>query len=270
MDPKAYEQLCDIVYAQSGIRIREGKESMMASRIASRLKALQLEDERAYVAHLQSALPQEVGHLLDAVSTNVTSFFRESAHFDIVRDTVGEWIRTGQSKLRCWSAAASTGEEPYTLAMVLREACRAEGASPDIKILGTDINSQVLHKAKAGTYRTDLLDRIPAELRRAHFTDAPTAGPGMMRVKPALSAMMTFRRLNLAKPPFPMRGPMDIIFCRNVMIYFDDPVRDRLINEFHRLLRPGGYLFLGHSEGIRELQGRFTTVASSAYQKVGD
>ena len=268
MHTQSYNKLCDIIYRQSGIRIREGKSAMISSRLAGRIKALALEDEQAYVAYLEKAMSEEIDHLLDAVSTNMTSFFRESPHFDLAGEVMRRWLAEGRSKFRCWSAASSSGEEVYTLGMVLKEAVRAEGALAEIKILGTDINHEVLATANAAAYPPNLVERIPADYRTQYFNPPSAATGGRYKVKPEVRSMMTFRRLNLSKPPFPMKGPMDMIFCRNVMIYFDEPVRNKLIREFHRLLRPGGYLFVGHSEGIRDIDGMFKSVASSAYEKL--
>jgi chemotaxis protein methyltransferase CheR len=268
MNAEVYKRLCSIVYDRSGIRIKEGKASMVASRIARRLRALNLRDELEYVQHLESQMEGEVVHLLDAISTNVTSFFRESHHFDLVREVLPRWIEAGQRRFRFWSAACSSGEEPYTLAMTLLDAARRAGARGklDIRILATDISTEILSYAKAGLYSERRMQGVPPALLKRHFHHRREADQTLYEVSPELREMVVFRRMNLSQPPFPMRGPMDMVFCRNVMIYFDDPVKDRLINEFHRLLRPDGYLLIGHSESLTRAADRFTRSGGSVYR----
>jgi len=267
MDTRVYNRLRDIVYQQSGIKIRDGKMSMVASRLARRLRALNIADERAYIAYLENALDQEIPHLLDAISTNVTSFFRENHHFTLTEKLLVEWIGGGQRRFRLWSAAASTGEEPYTLAMTLREACRQTGKSPDMRILATDISTRVLEQAQAGEYEAEKLESVPPRLRKAYFTPQSDDRGPLFRAKDDLKRLILFRRFNLSVVPYPMPGPMDIIFCRNVMIYFDQAVRERVLAEFRRLLKPGGYLMLGHSESMARGSDGFEHVGTSTYRK---
>lgn len=268
MDASCYERLCKIVYDQSGITIRDGKMSMVASRIAKRLRALGLESELDYVRHLEESTGDEIVHLLDAISTNVTSFYRESHHFDVVRQAMQAWLAAGQSRFRFWSAACSTGEEPYTLAMTTHDTLREQGRNADVRILATDISTRVLEEAQAGLYPQKRVESIPAPLRARHMRKERGQGDDLYRMGPELRQLITFRRMNLSQPPFPMKGPMDIIFCRNVMIYFDNPVRDALLEEFHRLLRPDGYLMVGHSEGLTRCGHLFRRDGSSTYRPI--
>ncbi|MFI4859434.1 MAG: CheR family methyltransferase [Phycisphaerales bacterium JB063] len=267
MNPQTFNRLCEIVHDQSGIKIGEGKDALVATRIAGRLRELKMADEAEYVAYLEQSLEQEVTHLLDAVSTNVTSFFRESKHFDLMEQVMKDWLDAGQTRFRVWCAAASTGEEPYTIAMTMREAARLSRGTPDMKVLATDINTQVLKEATQAEYPQQRVAKIPDEFLSRYFHKIPSKAGQSYRAAPSLTDMVTFRRLNLANPPFPMRGPMDMIFCRNVMIYFDKPTRQRLIKEFHRLLKPGGYFIVGHTEGLSSISERFRRVASSVYIK---
>lgn len=267
MNLQAYNRLRTLIYDQSGIRLGDGKMSMVSARIAKRLRALQIESELDYVQYVEQTMDTELVHLLDVISTNVTSFFREPHHFDFIKSTVGQWVDQGQKRFRFWSAASSTGEEPYTLAMTLQEVMRDRGCKPDTRILATDISTRVLTHAMRGVYNAKAVQAIDRGLQNRYFTTA-AEGDDVYEVSQDLRAMIYFHRLNLSKPPFPMKGPMDIILCRNVMIYFDNPVRDRLISEFHRLLRPDGYLIVGHAESLSRSGDKFTNCGPSIYQRV--
>ena len=178
MNADVYNRLRTIVYERSGIRIKDGKASMVASRIARRLRALNLRDELEYVQHLETTMEEEIVHLLDAISTNVTSFFREPHHFDLVREVFPRWLKAGQRRFRFWSSACSSGEEPYTLAMTLLEAAAEAGVrgSLDVKILATDISTEILSYAQEGVYEERRTQGVPPELRRRHFQQRSVAG----------------------------------------------------------------------------------------------
>jgi chemotaxis protein methyltransferase CheR len=208
----------------------------------------------------------EIINLLDVISTNVTSFFREIEHFDLTEKFVGEWLAAGQRRFRFWSAASSSGEEPYSLAMKL---CEIFGNTKvDAKILGTDISTRVLQLCMQGVYDKQRLMTVPEEWLAKYFTrEISPEGEEQWRARPILQNMISFRRANLSTPPFPIKGPMDLVFCRNVMIYFDKEVRTRLVSEIFRVLRPGGYLFVGHSESLTSLQTEFKLVRPSVYMK---
>ena len=268
MNAEAYDKLRKIVYDHGGIKLSDGKKSMVGSRIARRLRTLQLEDELAYVDYLESAMDEELVHLLDAVSTNVTAFYREAHHFETVRWAMNQWLAAGQSRFRFWSAACSTGEEPYTLAITLLEAIRESGRKVDVKILATDINTKVLEEAEAGRYPAKRLETVPESQRQRYMHRQTHPKEPHYQVRRELRDMIVFRRMNLAKPPFPMRGPMDIIFCRNAMIYFDDAIRRPLLEEYHRLLRPDGYLMVGHAESLTKTGDLFARDGSSVYRPV--
>ena len=268
MEASVFNEIRSIVYEHSGIQLKDGKETMVAARIAQRLRALTLDDELAYLEYLKADLEREVVQLLDVVSTNVTHFFRESEHFEALRGFVEGWLDQGQRRFRFWSAASSTGEEPYTLAMTLRDVLERRATAADVRILATDISTRVLRRAEAGVFEAAQLERVPKPLRRRYFEAAPDT-PGACVARDSLRSLLLFRRLNLSQPPFPMRGPMDAIFVRNVMIYFDDGVRERLIAECHRLLRPGGYLIVGKSESLVRSAELFDRAGPSIYRRRG-
>ena len=199
------------------------------------------------------------------ISTNVTSFYREETHFDFITEVFSRWVDEGQKRFRFWSAACSTGEEPYTLAVTLLEALNSGKA--DIKILATDISTRALTAAMAGTYTAKKAEKIPPKFLKRYFTKSGKGEDASYTVVADLKRMIVFRRLNLSMPPFPMKGPLDMIMCRNVMIYFDNAVRLRLLADFDRLLKPKGNLIVGHAESLTGMISDFTVIRPSIYCK---
>ena len=268
MSPALFQAFRQLAYDQAGIALRESKRELVSARIAKRLRALELTDPEQYLARLRDdATGEELIHFLDAISTNFTSFFREPDHFETLRDEVERLEQRGQTRFRIWCAASSTGEEPYTLAMTLAEALDADAI--DWRLLATDISVRALELASTGTYAESRLDDVPQALCRRYFTRVPgaTSGEPQLRVVPSLREHIVFKRLNLALPPFALKGPLDAVFCRNVMIYFDAPVRQRLVAEFERLVRPGGLVIVGHSETLNGLDTGLEVVRPSVYRK---
>jgi chemotaxis protein methyltransferase CheR len=266
MDGTTFNKFRALVYENSGIVLGEGKEALVCARIGKRMRSLDIPDHRAYLRYIeQDDSREEIVQLLDVISTNVTHFFREQAHFDFIQETTKDWISRGQSRLRLWSAACSTGEEPYSLAITLHEALGGRGA--DIKILATDISTRVLDQARKGIYNEEKLKNISAARRKRFFRESPDGEAAAFTVKDELRKPIVFRRLNLAAPPFPMHGPLDIVLCRNVMIYFDNKVRSQLLAEAYRLLKPGGYLIVGHAESLAGMMSDFKPVKPSIYIK---
>ncbi len=266
MEAATFNRFREIVYERSGISLGPNKESLVSARIGKRIRALALSDHNAYLQYvMEDRSGEEVIHLIDAISTNVTSFFRESAHFDFLAKVVAEWRARGQQRFRFWSAASSTGEEPYSMAITLLEALGRSDS--DVKILATDISTRVLEKCRAGEYKQDRMQSVPPLLRDRYFDCERHGHETVYVAKPALKRMITFTRINLAEPPFPMQGPFDAVFCRNVMIYFDNTVRSNLLAEIYRLVKPRGYLFVGHAESLTGMMSSFKTVEPSVYIK---
>lgn len=266
LDTKSYDEFCGLVYQVSGITLGKGKEALVSSRIGKRMRHLGMVEFKAYLKMVkQDPEGEEIVHLLDAISTNVTSFFRESQHFDLIKGLFAGWLEEGQRKFRFWSAACSTGEEPYTLAMTLAEVL--DGRDVDLKILATDISTRVLEQAEQGEYTETKLAGVPAALRAKYFRKEGNRDDQRYRVRDELKRWIVFKRFNLSTPPFPMQGPMDIVLCRNVMIYFDNQVRRGLLSEVHRLLKPGGYLMVGHAESLNGITTEFGNVHPSVYIK---
>lgn len=266
MDPRTFRQFQTLIYDKSGISLKEGKEALVATRIAKRIRELSLPDDRAYLKHLETdANGEEIIHLLDAISTNVTQFFREPDHFTVFEAALKEWSEEGQKRFRFWSAACSTGQEPYSLALSASTAL--DLSRSDVRILATDLCTRVLKVGKAGRYALEHLKEIPRRFQTEpylHLTGDE------FEFSDEFKRLVTFGRLNLSAPPFPMHGPFDVVFCRNVMIYFDQAVRARVITQIFRLLKVGGYLMVGHSETITGLKLPLRPVKPSVYLKESD
>ncbi|MCK5690125.1 chemotaxis protein CheR [Myxococcota bacterium] len=266
MDPAIFRRFRRIVYDNAGIRLRDGKEALVKARVAKRLRALGLTSLNKYLDYLQKDKSgHELVHLLDVISTNFTSFFREREHFDLLAETLTQLRAGGQKKFRLWSAASSSGEEPYSMAIVAKTVFGDE--SIDYQVLATDISTKVLTQADQAIYPSKALQPVTTTERAHGFRKINIGSEVHWEVRPEVQARVLFRRLNLAQPPFPMRGPMDIIFCRNVMIYFDTPVRQRLVAEMEKLLPEGGLLMIGHAETLTGLDTRLKMLTPSVYQK---
>ena len=265
MDHKTFQKLREIVYDNCGISLNDSKVAMLSARIAKRMRVLNIKEHTEYLDYLiNDKNTDEITKFLDVISTNVTSFFREKEHFDLLNNIIMGIVKSGQKRIRIWCAAASTGQEPYTIAMVCD---RASGKSSDVKILATDISTKVLKEAKEGRYNLEIIKKIPSDLLLSYFTAEIEGNNKFYRVKDVLRKLIVFKRLNLFQTPYPMRGPIDIVFCRNVMIYFDNSTKERLLSEIYRLLKPGGYLMLGHAENLTLIKHNFKYIKPSVFMK---
>ncbi|KPP96459.1 MAG: chemotaxis signal relay system methyltransferase CheR [Bacteroidetes bacterium HLUCCA01] len=252
-----------MLHDYSGIFLGDGKEALVKARLLKRLRKLGLDDFDDYFDFIENdATGVEFLSLVDVLTTNKTSFFRESQHFDYINDVVMPSIK--DRDVTWWSAGCSSGEEPYTLAMNFLEH-KSPGSRGKLRLLATDISSLVLQRAREGVYSGEHVKDIPTAMLRKYFTRIG-ANPEAWRVDPQIAAMIKFARLNLQEP-WPMKGPFNIIMCRNVMIYFNRETQQKLIKRFYDLLEPGGYLFLGHSETISGPSLGFVSVRPAAYQK---
>jgi len=261
--PEEFRRICDLLYGLCRIRLQEGKEPLVQARLWRRVRNLGMLDFSEYLAFVESpAGRDERSALVDALTTNKTSFFREAEHFDFLR----RLLPTGRrSSLRIWSAGCSSGQEPYTLAIVLREVLAAADLR-DARILATDISAPVLARAREGLYDEDEVQGLtPGQLSR-WFTPVREGAAKRHRVSEELRSLVRFARLNLMEP-WPMRGPFDAIFCRNVMIYFDRETQQQLIQGFEGLLRPGGHLFVGHAESLTGRSAGLTYVQPAVYRR---
>jgi chemotaxis protein methyltransferase CheR len=262
LTPAHFERIVGMLHAHAGIRMRAGKEGLVRARLAKRLRALGLTEYDAYLDVVErDPARREFTEMVDVLTTNKTSFFREQAHFDFLQDTV---LPACPGPIRLWSAGCSSGEEPYTLAMLLHESV-SESAARSARILATDISHRVLATAKAGTYPADALAEAPRGWAQKYWRPVRDAsGTARLEAMPSLRSLIQFGKLNLMER-WPMRGPFDAILCRNVMIYFDKATQQELVERYYALLRPGGYLFVGHSESLTGLSHRFSYVQPAVY-----
>jgi chemotaxis protein methyltransferase CheR len=265
-----YEFLRRTIYDLSRINLGTDKRALVSARVAKRLRALKLTSYRTYCQRLKTSEGQEeLANLVDAISTNHTFFFREPSHFDFLRNTLLPQRQANPlhrtEPLRIWSAACSSGEEPYSLAILLREHVPAV-ARKDVRILATDISRRMLDKALQAVYPQNAVDEVPSPAYRKYFSALRDDRCGNCQVAAEVRTLVHFAHLNLMGP-WPMKGPFQVIFCRNVMIYFDKSTQQELINRFWDYLEPGGYLFVGHSEGLSSVKHRFHYVRPAVYQK---
>ena len=263
-----FQQLRALIHRHTGIALSDHKRALVCSRLSRRLRHYQFVRYAQYYELLCHGDPDgaELMEMINAITTNKTDFFREAHHFQFLAERVfPEHRKKKTRRLRLWSAATATGEEAYSLAMTVREAF-ADAANWDIKILATDIDTQVLAHAHTGIYSLQQAVPIPQTLLRRYFLKGQDDCDNQVRVKPALKTLLRFRRLNLLDDPWPMRAPFDVIFCRNVLIYFDKPTQHRLLERMASMLSPDGFLMLGHAEAIHGFDHLYRAVGHSIYQ----
>ena len=265
-----FDFLRSLANARTGIVVSDDKFSMFYSRLSRRVRALGLSDFRSYCEYLESpAGDSETGELVNAITTNLTAFFRENHHFEFVRATALPELlvkNRKQRELRIWSAGCSTGEEPNSLAITVSENLPASPAW-DLKIYATDIDSNVLARASRGVYGMSRVEGVDKQRLRRWFLKGKGARTGQARVRESIRQLIEFSQLNLMDQW--TMPPVDMIFCRNVIIYFDKPTKERLVSRFADVLPMGGYLFIGHSESLYTTTDRFELVGNTIYRKVG-
>lgn len=257
-----FERVRALIHQRAGISLAPSKHEMVYSRLARRLRARGLRRFSDYLVLLESNDAPEWEAFINSLTTNLTAFFRESHHFPLLAEHARRRGQAGRAPFSVWCCAASTGEEPYSIAMTLAEA----GAGMTAAVLATDVDTSVLAHGQAGVYRADRVARIPAEQLRRHFLKGAGAEDGAVKVRDELRSMITFRRLNLLDRVWPAQGPFDAIFCRNVMIYFDKPTQRRILERFVPLLREDGLLFAGHSESFFHAADLFRLRGKTVYE----
>ena len=270
MQNRDFERLSSFIYQHCGIKMPPAKRTMLEARLQKRLRALSLPTFAAYCDYLFShnGMEQELISMIDLVTTNKTDFFREPEHFTYLTGKVlPAWQDSNGTRrpFAIWSAGCSTGEEPYTMSMVLADYGEANPGF-SYSILATDISTRVLEKAHKAIYDDDRIGPIPPVAKRKYLLRSKDRASGLVRIVPELRERVRFRRLNFMDADFGMREEHDVIFCRNVMIYFDRPTQERLVNKFCRQLRRGGYLFMGHSETLNGLDVPLVQVAPTVYR----
>lgn len=265
-----FARLRDLIQKRFGINLTEQKRSLLVGRLQKLMRKLNLATFASYYDYLSNDKTEgSLSELVDLISTNHTYFNREKDHFDFFSQTalpavIEKLKRENRKDLRIWCAGCSSGEEPYTLLMLMKEYLGAEYSSWDAGILATDISDRALTIARRGCYSTDRVMQLPEQLRRKYFTQA---GSDEMAVVEQIKKEATFRRFNLMNTTFPFKKPFQMIFCRNVMIYFDQPTREALVSRYHQCTEPGGYLFIGHSETLGRSQTLYRYLQPALYQK---
>lgn len=269
MTPELFRRFCALANDHAGLNLQRGKEAMVAARVGKRVRALGLKSAAAYLERLEAdGSGEELAAFLGVITTSFTGFFREPEHFDILARAAAVWARR-RTPVRVWSAAVASGEEAYSIAMTLATTLGEDG---DWRVLGTDISAPALAEAGRAVYAAERLGSIHPTLRR-QFLRLQRRGRdagATFAISPRLRRHVAFGRLNLAGPPFRLRGGHDAIFCRNVMIYLTAEVRAELGAELARLLRPGGLLFLAHSETLADPSTELELVGPSVRMRPGD
>jgi chemotaxis protein methyltransferase CheR len=262
-----FRTITRLVMDTAGIVLSERKRAFIQGRLGRRLRALGLTDFRKYCTLLESpAGRDERDNLINAVTTNHTSFFREKHHFDYLTNTMLPQLvdrDNGSRRLRIWSAGCSTGEEPHTIGMTLREYPRGLSGW-DVKILATDLDTNVVAHAADGIYEAERVEAVPSHLRKRYFTELEN---GRYQVTDDVRSLISFGQINLLER-WPMKGPFDIIFCRNVVIYFDKPTQRKLFDRYADLMKPDGCLIIGHSESLLNVTDRFDLVGRTIYRRI--
>ncbi len=268
-----YRQISQLVYDKFGINLGEKKRSLVLGRLHKIVRQNGFENFGEYYEHvLTDQSGSALRTLIDRISTNHTFFYREKSHFEYFSETVLPALANAKDSnpgkaIRIWSAGCSSGEEPYTLAMLISEYLGQDLRNWNAGVLATDISSNVLEKAGQGIYSDENVSRLPSSLKLKYFKKLPD---GSWQVVPKIREMVLFRRLNLMRNEFPFRNRFHTIFCRNVMIYFDQVTRDALVHRFHRYLENDGYLFIGHSESLGRQNNYFNYLQPATYKKKGD
>lgn len=258
-----FEHVQKLIYQRAGISLHDGKHAMVYSRLSRRLRETGHQSFKDYLRWLESTDGPEWQEFVNALTTNLTSFFREGHHFQILGDYLKSDKFSGGCKI--WCSAASTGEEPYSIAMTAVEAL---GSTKNFSLAASDIDSKVLHAAAQGVYRADALKGIDQGRLQRFFLKGKAGNAGMARVKPELREKIDFLMVNLIKNDWPFRDLFDVVFCRNVMIYFDAATQRQVLERIHKVMKPGGLLFVGHAENFSDSRDLFALKGKTVYERV--
>lgn len=258
-----FKRIRSLIYKRAGITLADSKEEMVYSRIARRLRAMGYKDFSTYLDGLEGGrMEDEWEAFTNALTTNLTSFFREAQHFPILAEHARK--KRGDTPFTVWCSASSTGEEPYSIAITLCEAFNT--LKPPVHIIATDIDTNVLRTAEGGIYSSDKVEKMANDRLRKFFLNGKGRHEGMVRVRQELRELITYRPLNLLEDRWDIRGPFDVIFCRNVMIYFDKPTQGKILTRFAPLLKSDGLLFAGHSENFTYVTNDFKLSGKTVYK----
>ncbi len=267
LDDALFNKFKDLIYAEAGIKLSDLKKALVQARLARRLRHLGIGTYAEYYTFLTHNYENEKIHFINAITTNKTDFFRENRHFEYMREVcLPEFENTGKRRIKIWSAGCSTGEEAYSISMTMKD-YNEKNRTIEYKILATDIDTNVLDTAAGGVYPADRISEIDVATLKKYFYRGSGENEGLFKVKEAVRENVFFRRLNLLDESFPMKGKFDIIFCRNVIIYFDKSSQKTLFEHIWHYLEDHGYLFIGHSENITALTDRFSLIGHTMYRK---
>lgn len=256
-----FTRIQSLIYKHAGISLHDGKHAMVYSRLSRRLRETGHRSFKEYLDWLQGHDGPEWQEFVNALTTNLTSFFREAHHFDILYEHLKSKPNVSW---RVWCNAASTGEEPYSIVMTALDAL---GSSADFKLWASDIDSKVLNTASRGVYRQDNVKGVNPERLQRYFLRGKGGNEGMIRVRPELQKPIEFLSVNLIKDDWPFREPFDVVFCRNVMIYFNAETQRKVLERIHRVMKPGGILFVGHAENFSDSRDLFVLKGKTAYER---
>jgi chemotaxis protein methyltransferase CheR len=257
-----FDRVQSLIYQRAGISLHDGKHAMVYSRLSRRLRDTGYQSFREYLSWLESTDGPEWQEFVNALTTNLTSFFREHHHFQVFSEHLK--TKSAATQWRVWCSAASTGEEPYSIVMTALEAL---GARASFSLTASDIDSKVLASAAQGVYRQEALKGVDASKLQRFFLRGKGANDGMVRVKPELRQAIDFCIVNLIRDDWPFRDPFDVVFCRNVMIYFDAPTQRRVLERIHKVMKPGGLLFVGHAENFSDSRDLFVLKGKTVYER---
>lgn len=263
---KDFLRVKKLVYDFAGIDLNESKKNLVYNRLAKRIRFLQQDSFGEYLDYVEEQGESEFIHLINAITTNLTFFFRENHHFEYLAETViPELLEKNKAskKIRIWSAGCSTGEEPYSLAIVLKETVPAGW---DAKVIATDLDTNVVNTARRGVYKIDRLKGVSESRKKNWFLKGKGSNSGHVKVKPEVQSIIEFGQINLMHD-WPIKDQIDVIFCRNVVIYFDKETQSRLFDRYADLLGEKRYLFVGHSESLYKVCDRFELLGKTIYQK---
>ena len=261
-----FERVQKMVYDYAGIDLNDSKKNLVYNRLSKRIRFLEMQSFSSYLDYVMKIGEEEFVHLINAITTNLTFFFRENHHFEYLANIViPELLKQNASsrKIRVWSAGCSTGEEPYSIAIVLKEVVPPGW---DVKVIASDLDSNVVHTAQQGIYNIDRLKGVSDQRKKKWFQKGIGSQDGLARIKPELQDIIDFQQLNLMDE-WPIIEKVDLIFCRNVVIYFDKPTQAKLFDRYANKLRANGHLFIGHSESLYKVCDRFELLGQTIYQK---
>ena len=269
LEDEYFYKFKEIIYKETRIKLSDMKKALVQARLNKRLRTLKLDTYPEYYEYFNNNYDEEVINFVNSITTNKTDFFRENKHFDYIKDVIfPEFEKKGFREIRIWSSGCSTGEEPYTIAFTYFDYFRDKKNPPALKILATDIDTNVLETASTGIYKSEGVEGIDLNILKRYFMLGKGDNEGFFKIKDFVKKNIFFRRLNLMNDAYPLKKKFDILFCRNVIIYFDKQTQTDLFKKFYLHLTDHGYMFIGHSENITGISNDYTLIGNTIYKKI--